>query len=141
MVAILARYASRFSVRALDLTVDSGMLWVGAGLALAAAVLLAFVPHLPSGQGPGGISLATGSVRVTGGGRRRLRAFAVTQIAASFVLLVGAAMLVKTLLALQAVQTWHGYTARARDQRACPYVWADGGAGGGFLQGSDAARA
>ena len=31
MVAILARYASRFSVRALDLTVDSSMLWVGAG--------------------------------------------------------------------------------------------------------------
>src|SRR3989454_5727614 len=31
MVAVLARYASRFSVRALDLTVDSSMLWVGAG--------------------------------------------------------------------------------------------------------------
>ena len=32
MVAILARYASRFSIRALDLTVDSSMLWVGAVL-------------------------------------------------------------------------------------------------------------
>jgi putative ABC transport system permease protein len=105
MVAILARYASRFSVRALDLTVDSSMLWVGAGLALAAAALLAFVPRLPSGQGQNGISLSTGSVRVTGGGTRRLRAFAVTQIGASFVLLAGAAMLLKTLLALQAVQT------------------------------------
>ena len=48
MVAILARYASRFSVRALDLTVDSSMLWVGAALAMVAAVLLAFVPRLPS---------------------------------------------------------------------------------------------
>ncbi len=105
MVAILARYASRFSVRALDLTVDSSMLWVAAGLALAAAVLLAFVPRLPSGDGPNGISLSNGSVRVTGGGTRRLRAFAVTQIAASFVLLAGAAMLLTTLLALQAVQT------------------------------------
>jgi predicted permease len=105
MVAILARYASRFSVRALDLTVDSSMLWVGTGLALAAAALLAFVPRLPSGDGPNGISLSNGSVRVTGGARRRLRAFAITQIAASFVLLAGAAMLVKTLVALQAVQT------------------------------------
>jgi predicted permease len=105
MVAILARYASRFSVRALDLTVDSSMLWVGAGLALAAAALLAFVPRLPSGDGPNGISLSTGSVRMTGSGARRLRAFAVTQIAASFVLLAGAAMLLKTLLALQTVQT------------------------------------
>jgi putative ABC transport system permease protein len=105
MVAILARYASRFSVRALDLTVDSSMLWVGAGLALAAAALLAFVPRLPSGDAPSGISLSNGNTRVTGGGTRRLQAFAVTQIAASFVLLAGAAMLLKTLLALQAVQT------------------------------------
>jgi predicted permease len=105
MVAILARYASRFSVRALDLTVDSSMLWVGAGLALVAAALLAFVPRLPSGDAPSGISLSNGNTRVTGGGTRRLQAFAVTQIAASFVLLAGAAMLLKTLLALQAVQT------------------------------------
>src|SRR5438309_2825970 len=38
MVAVLARYASRFSVRALDLTVDSSLLWVGAALAVVAAV-------------------------------------------------------------------------------------------------------
>src|SRR5262249_726466 len=39
------------------------------------------------------------------GANRKLRAFAVTQIAASFVLLVGATMLLKTLLALQRVET------------------------------------
>src|SRR6201993_3559613 len=48
MVAILARYASRFSIRALDLTVDNSLLWVGAALAIVAAVILAFVPRLPS---------------------------------------------------------------------------------------------
>ena len=105
MVAILARYASRFSVRALDLTVDSSMLWVGAGLALVAAALLAFVPRLPSGDVSNGINLSSGSVRMTGGATRRLRVFAVTQIAASFVLLAGAAMLLKTLLAIQAIDT------------------------------------
>ncbi len=105
MVAILARYASRFSVRALDLTVDSSMLWVGAGLALGAAALLAFVPRLPSGDRSNGISLSSGSLRMTGGAARRLRAFAITQIAASFVLLAGATMLLKTLLAMQAVNT------------------------------------
>ena len=104
MVAVLARYASRFSVRALDLTVDSSMLWVGAGLALAAAILLAFVPRLP-GNVSHGIGLSAGSVRVTGGANRRLRAFAVTQIAASFVLLAGAAMLLKTLLEVQSINT------------------------------------
>jgi predicted permease len=50
MVNILARYASRFSVRALDLKIDSSMLWLGASLAIAAAVLLAFVPRLPHCQ-------------------------------------------------------------------------------------------
>src|SRR5262249_38267790 len=54
MVAILAQYASRFSVRAIDLTVDSSVLWVGVGLALSAAVLLAFVPRLPSAKAGGG---------------------------------------------------------------------------------------
>src|SRR6266850_3687420 len=43
MLSILARYAARFSVRALDLTVDFSMLWVAGLLAVIAAVLLAFV--------------------------------------------------------------------------------------------------
>src|SRR5580698_457550 len=105
MVAILARYASRFSVRALDLTLDSGMLWVGAVLAVIAAVLLAFVPRLPSANASHGFSLASGSLRITGSANRRLRIFAITQIAASFVLLAGASMLLKTLISLQAQQT------------------------------------
>jgi len=105
MVAVLGRYASRFSVRALDLTVDASMLWVGALLSVVAAVLLAFVPRLPSSRGPQGPGHSTGSVRITGSTSRRLRVFAVTQIAASFVLLAGASMLVKTLLALQAAPT------------------------------------
>jgi putative ABC transport system permease protein len=105
MVAILANYAARFSVRALDLTVDSSMLWVGVGLALIAAVLLAFVPRLPAADSVHGNGLANGSIRVTGGSSRRQRLFAVTQIAASFILLVGASVLVKTLLSLQSAQT------------------------------------
>src|SRR6202041_3249353 len=47
MVAVLARYAARFSVRALDFRVDSSLLWVGAALAVVAAVILAFVPRWP----------------------------------------------------------------------------------------------
>ncbi len=105
MVALLARYAARFSVRALDLKVDASMLWVGALLAVIAAVLLAFVPRLPTANSSHGISLGSSSVRITGSTSRRLRLFAVTQIAASFVLLAGASMLLKTLLALQAAQT------------------------------------
>ncbi|OLC82072.1 MAG: multidrug ABC transporter substrate-binding protein [Acidobacteria bacterium 13_1_40CM_4_65_8] len=115
MVDVLAHYAARFSVRALDMTLDSSLLWVGVALAIAAALLLAFVPRLPSADstptrlprwGPRnashGFGLSNGGVRITGSTTRRLQAFAVIQIAASFVLLAGAAMLLKTLLTLQA---------------------------------------
>ena len=105
MVAVLARYAARFSVRAHDVTVDASLLWVGVVLAVAAAVLLAFVPRLPSAESANGLGLSSGSVRITTGTNRRLRLFAVTQIAASFVLLAGAGMLITTLLALQRQQT------------------------------------
>ncbi len=107
MVAVLARYASRFSVRALDLRVDMSVLWVGAALAVISAVLLAFVPRLPSLESSGGIGLASSSnsVRISSGTSRRLRIFAITQIAASFMLLAGASVLIKTLITLQETQT------------------------------------
>src|SRR6476469_462798 len=108
MVAVLASYAARFSVRANDVTVDASLLWVGAGLAIAAAVLLAYVPKLPSADGANAASLACGGVRITSGTNRRLQVVAVTQIAASFVLVAGAGMLVTTLFALRRQQT--GFT-------------------------------
>jgi putative ABC transport system permease protein len=110
MVPVLSRYASRFSVRAIDLNVDASLLWIGVGLAVTAAVLLAFVPRLPSADAAGGLGLSNGSVRVTPGTNRRLRLFAVTQIAASFVLLAGAGMLLTTLIALQ--RTRPGFETR-----------------------------
>src|SRR4029077_15300769 len=109
-VALVSGYAARFSVRALEVSVDASVLWVGAGLAMAAAVLLAYVPRLPSPYAPAGLGLATGGVRITPGTNRRLRLFATTQIAFSFVLLAGAGMLLATLVALQTANT--GYAMR-----------------------------
>jgi putative ABC transport system permease protein len=105
MVTILARYAARFSVRAIDLKVDWSMLWVGAGLAIVAAVVLAFVPRLPLSSSSSGLGLSSGTPRITSGTNRRQRIFAVTQIAASFLLLVGASVLISTLIALQRART------------------------------------
>ena len=105
MVSVLASYAARYSVRANDVTVDATLLWVGVVLAVAAAVLLAFVPRLPSTDSAKGLGLSNGSVRIATGTNRRLQVFAVTQIAASFLLLAGAGMLVTTLLALQRQQS------------------------------------
>ena len=95
LVALVAQYASRFSVRALDVTVDASVLWIGASLAIAAAVLLAFIPRLPSTEG----------VRTPVSPNRRLRVFAMTQVACSFVLLATASALVTTLVALKDAHT------------------------------------
>ena len=84
-----------------QIDIDPAMLSLGAVLALLAAVLLAFVPSLPSDRRNGGLKLASGSARVAGGARK-LNVFAVVQIGASFVLLAGAVMLVRTFLALEA---------------------------------------
>ena len=109
-VSLVSRYAARFSVRALEVTVDASLLWVGASLAIAAAVLLAYVPRLPSAQAPNGLGLTSGTIRITPGTTRRLRVFATAQIAFSFVLLAGAGMLLSALVALQTANT--GYDMR-----------------------------
>jgi putative ABC transport system permease protein len=128
LLGMVTRYAARFSIRALDVTVDASVLWVGAGLAMTAAVLLAYVPRLPSEAststpsrlgwarrragdgGAAGPGLANGSLRITPGTNRRLRIFATAQIAFSFVLLAGAGMLLATLVTLQTAHT--GYDMR-----------------------------
>ena len=125
MVNVLARYAARFSVRALEATVDAGALWLGVALAVGAAVLLAYVPRLPSldyrsgrleqsrrasSDRSAGLGLAGSSPRMTPGTNRRLRVFATIQIACSFVLLVGVGMLIATLTSLQTAST--GYDMR-----------------------------
>ena len=110
LVRVAGSYAARFSVRALESTVDASVLWLGAGLALMAAVLLAYIPRLPSSDRSSGLGLAGGGVRITRGTNRRLRIFATTQIACAFVLLAAAGMLVTTLTALQTANT--GYDLR-----------------------------
>jgi predicted permease len=109
LVSVARSYAARFSVRAQEATVDASVLWLGAGLAVIAAVLLAYIPRLPSSARSSGLGLA-GAVRITPGTNRRLRIFATTQIACAFVLLAAAGMLITTLTALQTANT--GYDLR-----------------------------
>ncbi len=102
MVAVVGRYAARFSVRAQGLTLDSTLVWFGIALAFIAAVFLAFIPRLPSNSMQISASLISGGSRgSTASSSKRLRIFAVMQIAASFLLLTGAAMLMRTLYTLE----------------------------------------
>jgi predicted permease len=101
MVSVLARYASRFSTRTDGLTVDFSLVWFGIALALIAAVCLAFIPRLPSANTSQSFTLSGGAQRTVSGSSRRLRIFAVTQITASFLLLVGAGALMRALFVLE----------------------------------------
>jgi putative ABC transport system permease protein len=104
MVAVLGHYAARFSPRAEGLSLDFSLVWFGIALALIAAVCLAFVPRLPSADASRSFSLNTSGSRSTSGSSRRLRIFAITQITASFLLLAGAAALMRTLFVLEQTQ-------------------------------------
>ncbi len=99
MATLFSRFASRYSVTALDFQLDATPLLVGVPLALVAAVLLAFVPTLPSARGA--------SRQRSTASDRRMRGFAVAQIAASFMLLAGAGTVIQTLWALE--QTSPGF--------------------------------
>lgn len=101
MVAVLGRYAARFSVRADDLKLDFNLVMFGMALALIAAVFLAYIPRLPSADALRSSAQASSGMRVTGNSNRRLRVFAVMQITASFLLLAGAGVLMKTLYELE----------------------------------------
>src|SRR5580658_10097224 len=81
------------------------MLWVDGLLAVISPVLLVYLRPPPAADTANGLSLTSGGVRITGSTGRRLRMFAVTQIAASFMLLAGAGMLIKTLLSLKNART------------------------------------
>jgi len=103
ILTMLSKYALRYSVRAADLTVDFSVVWMGLALSLAAALFLAFVPRLPSTETSSGLGLTSSISRITRS-RHRIRVFTVTQIAASFLLLASAGVLLKTLLTLQKAQ-------------------------------------
>jgi putative ABC transport system permease protein len=73
-------------------------------------VALAYVPRLPSSHATSSPRPAVAGLRITPGTGRRLQAFAVAQIALSFVLLCGAGMLLAALVQMQHART--GYDLR-----------------------------
>src|SRR5262245_63768261 len=84
LVAVAARYAARFSVRALEATVDGSVLWLGAGLAVVAAVVLAYVPRLSSFDRPNAMNPAVGGGGFMTGTNRSMKTLATPRIASHF---------------------------------------------------------
>lgn len=99
----LVAYASRFTVRAQEVGVDWRVLAVTLGGAMLVAVVLAWLPGLP--VAPEMDRVASAQSKATAGRFRKQvqRGLVVGQLALSFTLLVGAGLLVRSLLKLNEV--------------------------------------
>jgi putative ABC transport system permease protein len=101
---LLIRYTARFTSRVGEIGLDGRVLAFTLVVATAMALLFAWAPRLTFMDNPVR-AMSAGGGRTTGGrGRRRAqRALVVSQLAASFMLLVGAGLLTRSLMRLYAV--------------------------------------
>lgn len=101
---LIVSYAARFTSRATEIGLDGLVYGFALVVAAGASLFFAWIPDLPGGSGIGARLVSSGS-RSTGGSRdkRLQRGLVVVQVAVSFVLLIGAGLLMRTLLNLQRV--------------------------------------
>jgi len=101
---LLIDYASRFTVRTGEIGMNFTVLVVTGIVATGAAILLAAMPPLPGVQGVSSSAASAAGHRVVGMNRKRLQsALVVGQLALCFTLIVGATLLVRSLIHLNAV--------------------------------------
>ena len=107
---LLVNYAGRFTVRTGEIGIDFTVLAVTGLIATGSALILAWMPPLPGVVGLTGAPAAGGGHRVVGMNRRRLQhALVVGQLALCFTLIVGAMLLVRSLINLSRVDTGIAY--------------------------------
>ena len=101
---LLTKYAGRFTNRTGEIALDGWVLTFTLVVSIVLALVFAWAPRLGFLNDPVR-AMASGGGRSTGGiGRRRAqRALVVSQLAASFTLLIGAGLLTRSLLQLYAV--------------------------------------
>ena len=102
-IRLLTAFAARFTPRAGEIALDGGVLAFAAGVSALTGIAFALLPALPARVNLVG-ALRDGGASTSGGRSLRLRSLlVVTQVAVSVVLLVGAGLMVRSLVALQRV--------------------------------------
>lgn len=108
---LLVEYANRFTVRTGEIAVSVPVLLFTIAVAVGVAVLLACAPSLPGVQNLGNAAGAAGGARGGVGLPRKQvqRLLVVSQLALSFTLLIGAGLMVRSLVNLTRVDTGLDY--------------------------------
>ena len=125
---LLISYAGRFTNRTGEIAIDGWVLGFTMSVAIAIAMLFAWAPRLTFVNDPARAMAGAGRSAGTPGRRRAQRILVVSQLAASFMLLIGAGLLTRTLLRLYAVDPGFDlanvlslqapdFTAQSRDKR------------------------
>jgi len=108
---LLVEYANRFTVRTSEIGIDLPVLFFTIAVAVGVAVLLAWAPSLPGMQSIGNAAGAAAGARGGVGLSRKhvQRGLVVSQLALSFTLLIGAGLMVRSLVNLTNVDTGIDY--------------------------------
>jgi putative ABC transport system permease protein len=101
---LLVAYTARFTTRTGEIGLDATVLALTIALSIGAALLFAWAPRLPFAADPVRWMAGAGGRATAGTGRRRAqRALVVGQLAISFMLVIGAGLLIRSLMQLYAV--------------------------------------
>ena len=101
---LLISFAERFTSRASEIALDPSVFAFALVAAVFASVFFTIVPPLPDSDGVGAALTKSGTRATVGSGAKRAqRVLVVAQIGASFVLLIGAGLLLRTMMHLNQI--------------------------------------
>jgi putative ABC transport system permease protein len=104
-LSLLVKFAGRFTARASEVSIDAPVLLFTLAISILTGVVFGIVPAFSSSKSAGEALKQASSRTTVSRGRQQLRgALVVAQVAISFMLLIGAGLMIRSFVKLQSVQ-------------------------------------